>query len=82
MSALRLFAIIALVPAAFNLSPASAHAGSIAVPLCTGDGVARTVNLPLGGQRLPSGDPPGCCVKGCHAGGARKRILRRVDPAQ
>ena len=80
---LRLCALAALVPAAFNIQPAAAHgAGGITVPLCTGDGVIRRVTLPVRAPRLPSDDPPGCCVKGCHGGSSRKRNLCPVDPAQ
>ena len=67
-----LFALATLLPAALNTSPASA-AGRLLVPLCTGDGVVRQVSLPLGPARLPGGDMPGCCAKGCHAGSSRKR---------
>ena len=76
-----LFGIFALVPAALNTTPASAR-GALSAPLCTGDGVARTITVPLGPSGLPNSDPPGCCVKGCHSGGARKRANKRVDPAQ
>jgi hypothetical protein len=67
-----LFALAALLPAALNTSPA-AGAGRLLVPLCTGDGVVRQVSVPLGPIKLPGGDMPGCCAKGCHAGGSRKR---------
>lgn len=66
-----LFALAALLPAALNTSPAGA--ASRLVPLCTGDGVVRQVSVPLGPVKLPGGDDPGCCAKGCHAGGNRKR---------
>ncbi|MBS0253992.1 MAG: hypothetical protein JSS36_01975 [Proteobacteria bacterium] len=80
--ATALFGILALLPAALNTSPASA-AGRLAVPLCTGDGVARVVQLPLGPARIPGGESPGCCAKGCHSGGARKRLgCCELDPAQ
>jgi len=71
MRTLHLFGLLALIPAALNASPA--HASGLAVPLCTGDGVARTISLPLGDQDIPGKQTPGCCVKGCHAGGERKR---------
>ena len=67
-----LFALAALLPAALNASPGSA-AGRLLVPLCSGDGVVRQVSVPLGPMPLPGGDMPGCCAKGCHAGGNRKR---------
>jgi hypothetical protein len=81
MKLVAIFGIVALLPAALNTTPASAR-GQLAVPLCTGDGVARTVNVPVGQSGPPSSDPPGCCVKGCHSGGARKRLNKRLDQAQ
>ena len=72
MKPTRLFALLALLPAALNASPAAARVGA-AVLLCTGDGAVRTVNLPVGQQDIPGKQVPGCCVKGCHAGGERKR---------
>jgi len=71
----HLIGLVALLPAALNASPASAHS-QLAVPLCTGDGVARTVSVPVGPQDIPGRQVPGCCVKGCHAGGERKRGKR------
>ena len=73
MRVLQTFALVALLPAALNAAPASARAGGVAVPLCTGDGAARTVRLPLGRPDIPGADMPGCCAKGCQSGGARKR---------
>ena len=70
MKGLQFFCIMAMVPAAFNLSPASAG-GRITAALCTGDGITRSVSIPIQ-RRLPVSDPPGCCVKGCHSG-SRKR---------
>ena len=81
MRLMLLFGIFAMIPAALNTTPASAR-GQLSVPLCTGDGVARTITMPVGQSGLPNSDPPGCCVKGCHSGGARKRVHKRVDPAQ
>lgn len=73
-----LFGLLAMVPAALNVAPAAAH--GLAVPLCTGDGAARTVTLPVPADRLPGGDQPGCCAKGCHTGrdgGSRKKAPHR-----
>ena len=81
MKLVALFGIVALLPAALNTTPASAR-GQLSAPLCTGDGAARTVTMPVGQSGLPSSDPPGCCVKGCHSGGARKRATKRLDQAQ
>lgn len=66
------FAMLAMVPAAFNLSgPASG--GTMMMPLCTGDGLVRMVEVPLDGPRAPGQDQSSCCVKGCHASCSRKR---------
>ena len=81
MKPLAIFGIVALLPAALNTTPASAH-GALAAPLCTGDGIARTVSVPVAPSGLPGSEPPGCCTKGCHSGGARKRSGKRLDPAQ
>ncbi len=81
MKLIALFGIVALLPAALNTTPAMGR-GTLDVPLCTGDGLARTVTVPVGPAGLPGSDPPGCCAKGCHTGGARKRGGKRVDPAQ
>jgi hypothetical protein len=67
-----LFALAALIPAAFN--PASAALGrSMLTPICTGDGAVHMVRTPLDAPKLPGSDPMGCCAKGCHASGSRKR---------
>ena len=81
MKPAAIFGILALLPAAQNTTPAMAH-GRLAAPLCMGDGIARTVSVPLGPSGLPGSEPPGCCTKGCHSGGARKRSGKRLDPAQ
>lgn len=65
-----LFALAALVPAASNAAPVQAV---MTVPLCTGDGQARLITMPLGSSEIPGKEEPGCCVKGCHASGQRKR---------
>ena len=81
-----LFGILALVPAAFNVSPAAVH--GLAVPLCTGDGAARTVTVPMPVRDLPGGDQPGCCAKGCHTGrnggrdGGRDGGSRKKGPSR
>lgn len=77
MKPVALFALVAMIPAALNAAPAAASAGrgALALPLCTGDGVARTITVPVGGGGVPGREPPGCCVKGCHGGSARKRGL-------
>jgi hypothetical protein len=66
-----LFGIVALLPAA--LLPGMAQARMLSVRLCSGAGVGQTVSIPIapGEPSRGGGDP--CCVKGCHAGGSRKR---------
>ena len=70
-----LFGLVSLMPAAFNAAPGHAH-DSLLVRLCTGDGVVRTMQLPVGPAGIPGGDQPGCCAKGCHSGASRKRNSR------
>ncbi|MES2493137.1 MAG: hypothetical protein V4579_07660 [Pseudomonadota bacterium] len=64
-----LLGIVALVPAALNVSPA---ARALTVPVCTGERPADAVSIPLpdGGQRRDEG--PGCCAKACHTGSRKK----------
>ena len=77
MSALRpLFGLAALIPAAF--APAPAQAGSMTMLICTGNGVVRSVELPLPGKS----DPAPCCAKACHSGGNRKKLQRQFDAPQ
>lgn len=65
-----IFALAALVPAASNAAPVQ---GIMTMPLCTGDGQTRLITVPLGSSDIPGKDGSGCCVKGCHASGNRKR---------
>jgi hypothetical protein len=69
-----MLAVVALVPAAVNASPASA--AGVAVPLCGGRGV---VIVPAGGQDVPGKQVPGCCVKGCQNTEGRKRGKKCCD---
>ena len=80
MRLLATLCMVAMVPAALNTSPAKA--ASLSVPLCAGDGLARTVSIPVGQSQLPGTEVPGCCVKGCQSSSLRKRSLRRIDSAQ
>ena len=76
MKLVSLFGLIAMIPAALNASAPRSSAGAITVLLCRGNGVAETVTVPLrGGAPLPGhgDDGGGCCAKGCHAAGSRKR---------
>jgi hypothetical protein len=72
--------LIALMPAAVGAAPAH-DGGHLTVPLCDGNGTARTVSIPVGQQDIPGAEQPGCCAKGCQTGSARKRG-RRIDPSQ
>ena len=69
---LAAFALIGLIPAAFNPAP-QANARSIAVPLCIGSDSSAKVIIPLLPAGPPSRDGSGCCAKGCHTGSSRKR---------
>jgi hypothetical protein len=76
MSRLALLALAALIPVALN--PALAATGrSLLTPVWTGDGRVHLVRTPLDAPKLPGSDPAGCCVKGCHAPGARKRVVSK-----
>lgn len=75
MRRIALFALVAMVPAVFNVAPAAAR-GSIVAAICSGDGITRTVSVPVGPQDVPGKQTPGCCVKGCH-GGERKRTGKK-----
>lgn len=75
-----LIGILALLPAAFNMSPANAR--GIVVPLCSGDGVTRSVTLPAPGGELPGKDVPGCCAKACHTGQRKKSACCQIDTGQ
>jgi hypothetical protein len=65
-----LFAIIALMPAALAVTPASASP-VLHLAICSGTEAARSIDVPLPGKPAGNGEP--CCMKGCHAGGNRKR---------
>lgn len=75
-----LFALAALIPAVLNTSPAAGR--SLVVPLCTGDGVARSISVPLGEEGPPGKEAPGCCAKGCHTGSRKRTAGRQIDPGQ
>lgn len=72
MSVRILLGIAALLPVAFNVAPAAA-ANVLIVPVCTGDGQVHLMRLPGDNPPLPGKDGAGCCAKGCHSGGSRKR---------
>ncbi|MFC0590464.1 hypothetical protein ACFFF7_13725 [Novosphingobium aquiterrae] len=75
----KVLALIALLPAALNVTAASA---APMIALCTGDGQVHLVPLPVGKSRLPGGDDGVCCMKGCHSGTSRKKGLREIEPSQ
>ena len=79
MKAGSIFALIAIMPVALAVGPVAA--GTLRVPICTGDATGRTLYVPVPGK-LPRGQDDPCCVKGCHAGGNRKRIVRDFDTPQ
>lgn len=68
-----LFALAAMIPAAFNPVPARAGGGGLVVALCSGTETGLTVTIPLRPTLPPSQDGKGCCAKGCHSGSSRKR---------
>jgi hypothetical protein len=72
MRALAGLALIALAPAALNAAPAGA---AMTLPVCSGDGVVRIVELPLDDPATP---PEPGCVKGCHGGSSRKKAARQI----
>lgn len=74
------FGLVALVPAAFNVTAASAM--TIAMPICTGDGQVRTVEVPVDGSQGPLGPQGPCCAKGCHGGSSRKKVVKEFEPSQ
>lgn len=75
-----LIGLVALLPAALNAGPA--QAGTLAVAVCSGDGVARSITLPIPPTELPGRDQPGCCAKGCHTGSRKKQAARKFDLGQ
>ncbi|WP_374526823.1 hypothetical protein [Novosphingobium sp.] len=82
MKGLTEFSMLSLLPAALNLAvPASG--ATLVMPFCTGDGLVRSVEVPVGGQKVPGNDSSGtCCAKGCHSGSSRKRHLKEFEPSQ
>jgi len=76
-----LFGLVSLLPAAVNTTPGHS-AQTLLASLCSGDGVVRSLQIPVGRTGLPGGDQPGCCAKGCHSGSTRKRNARKDNPAE
>jgi hypothetical protein len=77
---LSLFGLLALVPLMLSL-PAAAAGRVLHLPICGGDGVVRTIEVPVGEGQAPRKSDP-CCPKGCHAGCSRKRTAGEFEPSQ
>lgn len=75
----RLFALLAIMPAALHAAPIMA-ANSLLVPICSGDGQTRLIEIPRDGSAPRKGGEQDC-VKGCHGGTSRKRTTQ-FEPAQ
>jgi len=76
------FSLVALLPAALNLS-VPAPGSTLLVPFCTGDGLIHMVQVPVDGQQVPGKDSSAtCCAKGCHSGSSRKRQSKEFEPSQ
>lgn len=77
--AARIFALLAIAPAALHAAPVMAG-DSLLVPICTGDGQTRLVAISKGGNgQRKEGEQD--CIKGCHGGSTRKRGSQ-FEPAQ
>jgi len=75
------FALLAIMPAALHAAPMM-RSDNLLVPICTGDGQTRLVEIPKGGS-VPRNGGEQDCVKGCHAGSSRKRTgAPQFEPAQ
>lgn len=81
MNRISTFGLVALIPAALNVS-AAASAATLTMPLCTGDGQVRLVEVPLEQAPGPGKNQGPCCAKGCHAGGSRKKAAKQFEPSQ
>lgn len=80
--AIRLFALLAIMPAALHAAPAFAGE-RLLVPICTGDGQTRLVAIPKDGEGSGQGGEGRECAKGCHGGSSRKRgPAPFLEPAQ
>lgn len=64
-------AMLAMAPSA--LQGAVPAARTLRVQLCSADGSARTVNIPVRPDRPQPAPGEPCCLVACHAGGSRKR---------
>ena len=75
-----IFGLVAMAPVALAITPAPA-VGALTLQLCSGSEAGRTISIPVPG-RQNKGQEDSCCIKGCHAGCSRKRILRDFDTSQ
>lgn len=79
---IRLFALLAIMPAALHAAPAFAGE-RLLVPICTGDGQTWLVAIPTGGEGSGTGGEGQECAKGCHGGSSRKRgAAPFIEPTQ
>jgi hypothetical protein len=70
---------VAMLPAALNIAPTTAH--GLNVPICAG-AEGGTVTLPIPASGIPGKEMPGCCAKGCHTGQRKKNHARQFDTGQ
>ncbi|HEX7752272.1 MAG TPA: hypothetical protein VF440_07695 [Novosphingobium sp.] len=72
-----LIGLFALMPAAINPAQAApSPSRSLTSLVCSGNGPALRIAIPVDGDHLPSKDDRPCWAKGCHAGSSRKRTFR------
>lgn len=76
----RVLALVALIPAALNA--AAWAAPTTPVPICSGDGSARSILIAGSAPSRPRDDDGRHCPKGCHAGPSRKRTLQPDRPGE
>jgi len=69
------FALLAILPVALTVSPPAATT-SLRIALCNGDGVIRSLVIPLPQKAPTRGNDDPCCAKACHSGGSRKKVVR------
>lgn len=77
MKPAALVGLFALMPAAIHPAQAApSHPRSLTSLVCSGNGLARRIAIPVDGDQPSSGDDRPCWAKGCHAGNMRKRGSR------
>lgn len=65
------FGMLALMPAAANVSPTAPH--GIVMTICSDNANPRIVIVPLVPETPEGEGDPDCTNKGCHAAGSRRR---------